>query len=146
MVPTLSGRIQTRLLLLLVLGLPYTALVTLVAPGAPGAGLDGLYAATFSVLAMVIVIGCLVFEPLYHLLMQFRWEKDWPIMVILLEGIPEGIVYYLILRYGLNGYHAADWSTFLVAFAPLWFLVWLAAIGPMRVPFHRWRFRGGQLL
>ena len=28
----------------------------------------------------------------------------------------------------------------------IWFVVWLVANGPMRVPFLRWRFRGGRLV
>ena len=32
----------------------------------------------------------LFWDPLYHVLMQFRWEKDWPIMFGLLVGSPRG--------------------------------------------------------
>ncbi|MEJ3742497.1 hypothetical protein WEI85_04280 [Actinomycetes bacterium KLBMP 9797] len=31
-------------------------------------------------------------------------------------------------------------------FAAVWLAVWLVANGPMRVPFPRWRFRGGRLI
>lgn len=148
MVPTLSGRIQTRLFLLLAIGIPWTLIVTPIAPHHPGAGIGHLYETTFWVLAEVIIVGCVIWEPLYHGLMQFRWEKDWPIMFILLEGIPEGLVAYGLLH--AIGPHphpaAATTGTFLVDFVVLWILVWLAAIGPMRVLFHRWRFRGGQIL
>ena len=34
---------------------------------------------------------------------------------------------------------------FLVQFILVWLGVWLVANGPMRVPFIRWRFRGGRL-
>ena len=37
-------------------------------------------------------------------------------------------------------------GVFLVQFLTTWLLVWLAAIGPMRVPFVHWRFRGGRLI
>jgi hypothetical protein len=148
MVPTLSGRIQTRLFLLIVIGIPWTLIITPLAPHHPGASIGHLYETTFWVLAEVIVVGCLVWEPLYHGLMQFRWEKDWPIMFLLLEGIPEGLTAYGLLH--AIGPHpdppAATTATFVVDFAVLWVLVWLSAIGPMRVLFHRWRFRGGQIL
>jgi hypothetical protein len=147
MVPTLSGRIQTRIFLLVVIGVPWTLLISLVAPAQPGASVAHVYEATFFVLAEVIVVGCLFWEPLYHLLMQFRWEKDWPIMFILLEGIPEGVLAYVLLRaVGPHPHPGATTATFLVDFIPLWIAVWLAAIGPLRVLFHRWRFRGGQIL
>jgi hypothetical protein len=147
-VPTLNGRIQTRVFLLLVLGIPWTLLVTPLAPHPAGATTGARYGATFWVLGEVIVVGCLLWEPLYHLLMQFRWEKDWPIMFVLLEGIPEGILAYVLFRsIGPSGTPPpASTATFLVHFVPLWFFVWLAAIGPLRVVFHRWRFRGGRIL
>jgi hypothetical protein len=147
MVPTLSGRIQTRVFLLLVIGIPWTLVISLIAPAQPGAGIGHVYEATFWVLAEVIIVGALVWEPLYHLLMQFRWEKDWPTMFILLEGIPEGLVAYGLLHaIGPHPHPGATAATFLIDFIPLWILVWLGAIGPMRVLFHRWRFRGGQIL
>jgi hypothetical protein len=148
MVPTFSGRIQTRLFLLICIGIPWTLIITPLAPHHPGASIGHLYETTFWVLAEVIVVGCLFWEPLYHGLMQFRWEKDWPIMFLLLEGIAEGLTAYGLLH--AVGPHpnppAATAATFVVDFAVLWVLVWLTAIGPMRVLFHRWRFRGGQIL
>jgi hypothetical protein len=80
--------------------------------------------------------------------MQFRWEKDWPILFILLEGIPEGILAYVLLHAigPKPNPPAATTGTFVVDFAILWVLVWLCAIGPMRVIFHRWRFRGGEII
>jgi hypothetical protein len=36
-------------------------------------------------------------------------------------------------------------ADFLIQFILVWLGVWLAANGPMRVPFIRWRFRGGRL-
>ncbi len=148
MVPTLSGRIQTRLFLLAVIGIPWTLIITPLAPHHPGATTGHLYQATFWVLAEVAIVGCLFWEPLYHGLMQFRWEKDWPIMFGLLEGIPEGVLAYVLLRAAgpKPTPPAASGGTFLVDFITLWVLVWLCAIGPMRVVFHRWRFRGGEIL
>jgi hypothetical protein len=75
MVPTLWGRIQTRIFLLATVGVVVTALITPVLP------VDGplaeRYRTTFLVLATVAVLG-LGWEFVYHFLMQFRWEKDWP--------------------------------------------------------------------
>lgn len=147
MVPTLNGRIQTRLFLLLVVGIPWTLIISPALPRKSGGTLGGMYETTFFVLGTVIVVGCLFWEPLYHGVMQFRWEKDWPTMFLLLQGIPEGVVAYVLLRAaGPHPHQGASLATFLVDFIPLWVFVWLAAIGPMRVVFHRWRFRGGQIL
>jgi hypothetical protein len=148
MVPTLNGRIQTRVFLLLAVGVPWTLLISLVLPRKSGGTLGGMYEATFFVLGEVIVVGCLFFEPLYHALMQFRWEKDWPIGFFLLEGIPEAVIAYIILRNigPMPKPPSAGWPAFVIDFATVWILVWLTAVGPMRVPFHRWRFRGGRVL
>ena len=39
-----------------------------------------------------------------------------------------------------------DGASFVIHFATTWVLVWLFVNGPMRVPFIRWRFRGGRLV
>ncbi|MEO5878406.1 MAG: hypothetical protein ABIS86_15840 [Streptosporangiaceae bacterium] len=140
MVPTLFGRIQTRIFLLATVGVVLTALITPILPGRPA------YSTTFVVLAAVAVLG-IGWELLYHFLMQFRWEKDWPSLFGLLTLVPEGLLLYGLLRLellpGVNGVVPA--STFWIDFTVLWVIVWLVANGPMRVPFVRWRFRGGRL-
>ncbi|MEN3610655.1 hypothetical protein [Plantactinospora sp. ZYX-F-223] len=137
MVPVLSGRIQTRLVLLLVVGSAVTAVVT------PLVGAD--YRTTFAVLAAVAVLG-VGWELLYHLLMQFRWEKDWPSLFGLLTAVPEGLLLWLLLDAGLlPTVDSAPLAAYVIHFAAVWLAVWLVANGPMRVPFLRWRFRGGRL-
>jgi hypothetical protein len=148
MVPTLSGRIETRLFLLAVIGIPWTALISVIGPHPSGASLGSVFETTYWVLAEVAIVGSVFWEPLYHLLMQFRWEKDWPIMFSLLQAIPEGILAYILLRTigPAPKPAAATLATFLAQFIPLWIMVWLAAIGPMRVIVPRWRYRGGRIV
>ncbi|MEV6525055.1 hypothetical protein AB0M43_24165 [Longispora sp. NPDC051575] len=139
MVPILSGRIQTRLFLLALVGALVTALITPVLPGDPG------YRATFAVLAAVAALG-VGWEVLYHGLMQFRWEKDWPSLFGLLTVVPEGALLWVLLRLELvPGAGGATFAGFAVHFGVVWLVVWLVANGPMRVPFLRWRFRGGRI-
>src|SRR5262245_11834406 len=145
MVPTLAGRIQTRLFLLAVVGGLVTAAIT---PVLPLTGpLDERYRTTFVVLATVAVLG-IAWECLYHLLMQWRWEKDWPTLAALLTLVPEGVLIWVLLRADLvptlDG-PDRPWA-FWVHFVVVWVAVWSVAQGPMRVPFVRWRFRGGRLL
>src|SRR5690242_6923611 len=128
MVPVLFGRLQTRLFLLLVVGSVVTALVTPI--------VDLRFRDTFLTLAAVAVLG-VGWELLYHLLMQFRWEKDWPSLFGLLTAVPEGLLVYALLR--------PPPAAFLLHFGAVWLAVWLVANGPMRVPFLRWRFMGGRL-
>ena len=139
MVPILIGRIQTRLFLLALVG---SAVTVVLIPLLSGSYRDG-----FVVLAAVAVLG-IGWELLYHLLMQFRWEKDWPSLFGLLTGVPEGLLLWVLLKAGavpLIGAAPPGW-TFAVHFAVVWVVVWLVANGPMRVPFLRWRFRGGRLV
>jgi hypothetical protein len=149
MIPTLRGRIQTRLFAVLVVGGIWTALVTPLLPGMP-AGLSGgdRYRMTYSILIAVAVIGVL-WELLYHYLQQWRWEKDWPTQFGLLTGINEGILIGVLLRAGLipgvddPGPPVVTWLTH---FATTWIVIFLFLNGPMKVVFLRWRFRGGRLV
>ena len=145
MVPTLNGRIQTRLVLLAVIG----GLVTLViVPALPGsAPLGDKYRDGFLVLATVAVLG-VFWELLYHLLMQWRWEKDWPTLFGLVTAVPEGLLIWLLLSVGAvpGIVGTVGGAAFVIQFTCIWLAVWLVANGPMRVPFIRWRFQGGRLL
>lgn len=146
MLPTLGGRIQTRLVLLAVIGGIVTLIIGPVLP--IDAPLSAVYKNAFLILATVAVVG-IGWECLYHLLMQWRWEKDWPTLFGLLTGIPEGLVVWLLLSAGLIPGIAAGavpGAAFVIDFALVWLAVWLVANGPMRVPFLRWRFFGGRLV
>ena len=145
MVPTLNGRIQTRLFLLAVIGGLVTAVIT---PALPLSGpLSDRYRDTYLILATVAVLG-IGWECLYHLLMQWRWEKDWPTLFGLVTLVPEGLLIWLLLLAGvipgIVGQLPAP--AFVIDFLAVWVAVWLWANGPMRVPAIRWRFRGGRLV
>ena len=144
MVPTLNGRIQTRLFLLAVIGGLITLVVVPVLPG--GAPVGGKYRDGFLVLASVMVLG-VAWECLYHLAMQWRWEKDWPTLFGLVTGVLEGLLIWVLLSKeaipGIVG--TVSGAAYLIQFTLVWLGVWLVANGPMRVPFIRWRFRGGRL-
>src|ERR1700739_1216718 len=97
MVPTLAGRLQTRIFMLATVGVIVTAIITPLL-GLPGS-LSAAYKTTYIILATVAVIG-IVWELIYHLLMQWRWEKDWPSLFGLVEGIPEGVLIWVLLSAG----------------------------------------------
>jgi len=140
-VPTFTGRLQTRLFSMVVIGLPWTLLMCLaLAPAAGGLG-PILRAGLFS-LGATLAVGLVLWEPLYHFLMQFRWEKDWPTLFVLTESVPEAALVWLLLdRLGPG----APFGVFLTLFFSTWLVVFLVLHGPMRVVFLRWRFRGGRL-
>jgi hypothetical protein len=141
-VPTLWGRIQTRVILLATVGSVVTALITPVLP--IDGPLSDRYRTTFVVLSAVTVLG-IGWELIYHFLMQFRWEKDWPSMFGLLTAIPEGVLLWVLLSQGALLSATPPIGAFAIHFGVVWLCAWLFANGPMRVPFIRWRFRGGRL-
>ena len=145
MVPTLTGRIQTRIFLLAVVGGLITLIIVPFLPGS--APLGDKYRDGFLVLLSVAVVGVL-WELLYHLLMQWRWEKDWPTLFGLVEGVPEGVLIWILLSAGAIPGIAGSVGgvAFLIQFILVWLGVWLVANGPMRVPFIRWRFHGGRMV
>lgn len=144
MLPTLSGRIQTRVFLLVVVGGLWTLLVTPVLP--TGVGIGASYGATFSVLLVVTVLGVL-WELVYHVIQQFRWEKDWPTLFGLATMVPEGLLVWFLFAGGAIPWIGSlpGWA-FVLHFVTTWLLVFLVANGPMRVPFVHWRFNGGRLV
>ena len=142
MVPTLYGRIQTRIVLLIVVGGIWTLIITPFLP--TGQPLSASYRTTFLVLLTVLVLGVL-WEFVYHGLQQFRWEKDWPTFFGLLTMINEGILVWLLLNAGVvPGIDSVPLSAFLIQFITTWLVVWLVANGPVQIFFSRWRFRGGR--
>lgn len=149
MTPTFVGRIQTRIFLIIVIGVPWTLIISPFLPGVPdGAELSEVYKATLTALAVVLVIGVVIWEPIYHWLQQYRWEKDWPTLFALIVVVNEAIVAYPVLNAvgPLPGDADVPVSTFTTHILTTWVLMWLFVIGPIRVIFPRYRFRGGRVL
>lgn len=158
MLPTLNGRIQTRIFLVGVVGSVWTVIITpfvrLFVEGDPTLGQT--YKVTFAVLAIVLVLG-IGWEFVYHGLQQFRWEKDWPTFFGYLTGINEGILAYVVAKaLGVDPtVDAAEWrvllngltiTPFLVDFVTTWLVINLFAGNVMKMIFLRWRFKGGRLI
>jgi hypothetical protein len=142
MTPTLIGRWQTRLALLATVGVAWTLLLVPVLPRVRGASLRDAYRLSSLALAVTIVVGSVVWDPIYHGLQQFRWEKDWPSLYALLTGVNEGVTTWLVLHH-FGALHTVSFS---IHFATTWLLVWVAVIGPIRVVLLRRRFIGGRVL
>ena len=149
MTPTIVGRWETRVFSVIVVGGIWTAIITPLLPIgtiAPGASRIGaLYLLTMTALGLTAGLGVVLWEPVWHLLQQFRWEKDWPPIFVLLQAIPEGaLVHWVLVRVVTSS--GLGWPAFLFDFASTWLVVYAANHGPMRVLFLRWRFRGGRIL
>ena len=140
---SLAGRIQTRILIFAAIGGLWTALITTILPTRLPLGASFVMA--FTVLGLLVVLGVL-WELAWHLVQQFRWDKDWPIAFSLLAGIPEGLLLWWLLRAD-----AWFWNVpvtpraFLLLVASTWLVIWAVLNGPIRVLLTRWRWRGGRL-
>lgn len=144
MTPTLFGRLQTRIVVLAVIGSLWTLIITPLLPGIPdGAELGETYELTFKILLTVGLLG-LAWELVYHGLQQFRWEKDWPALFGLLTGINEGIAAHFATK-ALFDIEVIPGSAYVVAFTTTWLVTWFWVNGPMRIFFLRWRYSGGRI-
>ena len=171
---SLRGRIQTRLFLAATVGAIWTAIITPFLPSPPMGSIGGVgmvpmemskfmvpiavpynpipfdYRMTFETLGLMALVG-IAWELLYHLLQQFRWDKDWPPLFTLVALVPEGIVlwYVIHLTHVENGTWAltsSGFPMFAIHLATTWVLMWLFMVGPMKVVSLKWRFEGGELV
>lgn len=147
MTPTLFGRVQTRLFLTCVIGVPLAAVLGLFLPRpSPGFPLSELYEVYSAALILVGAVG-VIWELVYHALQQLRWEKDWPTLLGLVTAVNEGTVVYLLLdRSVIWDFGGVPLTSFLPMFCIVWLAIWAIANGPMQVFFLRWRYQGGRLL
>lgn len=155
MTPTLFGRIQTKLFLLLVIAPLWTLVITFaLVPLVSGS--DASMAPSYptvlwnavQVLLWVAAVG-IVWELLWHGLQQFRWEKDWPLLFGLFQYVPEGIVIFFLINpafLGLTTDGGVPTAAFLVHYVTTVLVTWTWINGPHRIFFIRWRFRGGRFV
>ena len=147
MTPTLLGRIQTRLLLFVFVGLPVTYLFSWY-----WFGLDSrFFNIPFKVLFMMFLIG-IVLDPIYILIQGFRWDHDWPfafqaiftcVEFLLVLGLAE-----LSLFSFLNFSAFQSWAVFQIFATHFLILLVLSLaflLGGLQIFLIRWRFKGGEL-
>jgi hypothetical protein len=161
MLPTLSGRIQSRLFFLATIGSLFTFIMASILPAS--LSYQGFsisvpqhikYQDAFVILLWVGILG-IGWECVYHFLMQWRWEKDWPSFFGFATLINEGLLVYFLADQGvlpgiagrgspLN--HLVPVGFFIGDFLVVWIAVWVWANGPMRVFNIHWRFFGGRIV
>lgn len=138
MTPTLLGRIQTRLLLLATVGtfvtFFYGILAAILSPDFLG------FFVPFILLILVALFG-IIWDILFNLLQKLRWDRDWPPAFSLIAAFIEMLPVMLVAL--LLNVHPV---LFLFHYWTVWWATFIMALGPMRIIFPRWRFRGGQWL
>ena len=137
MTPTLLGRWQTRLVMVLTLGVLVTVAVASLR--------DGPF---FHVLGYTLGFG-LAWDVLYIQLQRLRWDRDWPAAFQVASGLVEGLLIYGLIRHvGLPGIPAGSVPvmTFTAHYGLMWLVIFIWVQGPMRAVLPRWRFDGGRVL
>lgn len=140
MTPILRGRFQTRLLITFAVGLPLVWLLGGLWPSASGPMASALLG---SVVISVGAVAGLIWEATYHSLQQLRHDRDWPPLLSLTSGLPEG----LALGFGATviGFPVAMTAVrFAVTWGIVWIAVWLATQSLVRVVEPRWRYSGSR--
>lgn len=146
MIPSLTGRLQTRVFVMLVIGIPWTLVVTPVLPMPEDPfgetiPLAERYEVTFVAWAVALGFG-LVWELAYHWWQQRRWDRDFPSIYFLAAGLWEFVPVALVVQ----ALYEPPVAAIVVMFFGMWVLNWLFLQGPIRVLVPRWRFRGGRVL
>jgi hypothetical protein len=144
MTPTLFGRWQTRLLLLVTVGVLVSIPFALGLVGSPP---GSVY---FWILGYVAIFG-IAWDVVYDRLQKNRWDRDWPAIYQLLAGIWEFI--FVVCGVKIFGFLPIPlpkeelpifWV--IIHYSIVWLAVFAASQSLMRILFPKWRFRGGQWL
>ncbi|MBG0833220.1 hypothetical protein HS041_36570 [Planomonospora sp. ID67723] len=91
--PTYLSRLLSRLLVSATVGAAWTAAVAPLLPGG-FAPLSEIYTMVTISLGLLVVLGIVLWDPIYTLAQRSRREKDWPAALFLLQAVPEGLLAY----------------------------------------------------
>lgn len=131
--PTLKGRWQMRLLVLLPVGLVLSIVF-------------GVLDHTLShllVLGYIMLFG-LAWDVLYQTLLHLRWDQDWPTLLQVIAGVLEGAAVWVlidILKWP-GSLHPVQYVLF---YSCLWVIVFIIGQGVLRVLMPFGRYCGGEL-
>lgn len=155
MTPTLLGRMQTRILLFLVIGLPITIIYAFWLAEASSVHTRDVFGLLFDIrpiqiLCLLLVVG-LCLDPLYFWLQTFRWDNDWPFSFQFIFSIVEFLIVLSVIELDLLPFMparsiATSSEYFYVAlhFGFVFIPSFLALLGLVQLFMIRWRFKGGE--
>jgi hypothetical protein len=160
MAPTLLGRLQTRILLFLSIGLPVTVLYAIWLSGRSrqdpsGASPEWIVALAgvrldirpVQILCLLLLVGA-VLDFLYIQLQHFRWDRDWPFAFQFVASIGEFAIVLALVKLDMIPFMpsrwvgAGDYPYLILHFA--WFFVpsFVALLGFIQIFMVRWRHKG----
>ena len=138
MTPTLSGRWQTRLFLLSTIGVVITLIFGY---------FFGNFVTPFALLGYVLLLGFL-WDILYNVVQTLRWDRDWPPIFFVGAGILEGLflwdLTHLIALPGVDP--QLTFGKFASHYCTVFIFTLAIMLGPLKIIFLKWRFRGGRVI
>ena len=147
MIPSLMGRLQTRIFLYLFVGWPVTFIFAWWNTG----DLWGDNVSVFFLILTTILILGLILDPIYIWIQHFRWERDWPFAFqFFFSWIEFGIVVFLIRAQYLPWFSdnlfqdSGEIWTAVYHFSWVFFPSFLLLLGGMQLFFIRWRFKAAE--
>jgi len=142
MTPSIRGRLETRAALIPTVGLVISILFLPVVWRGDGSFVDHLLA-LFAGLGLLLVPG-LAWEFPYHAIQQSRWDRDWPLSIMLLAAAGELVLAtWISTKVGASPLNALEAGFHL---GSVWIGCCLVAAGPIKVTVPRMRYRGGRLV
>lgn len=146
MLPSLTGRIHTRITLFIFVGLPITFLwAAYLGDWAWPFPLEPFY-----VLGMIFIVG-LILDPAYMAITVRRWEHDWPFAYQAISMIFEfcivlGLIWLDVLPFLPASLIArtSDFWDVVIHFSLVFFVSFLGLLAFIQVFMIRWRFNAGQ--
>ena len=124
MTPSLLGRIQTRLFLNIVVGLPIA-----------------LFFSAVNLLFVMSIFG-VGWDAIYMFFQNKRFDRDWPPILMFTAGLIEWIFPWVIVI--LIFPQSAD--QLIVMYWLIWILSFAMQLGPLNVLFPKRRFKSGRIL
>jgi hypothetical protein len=157
MIPTFLGRMQTRILLFLAIGVPITILYSLWLAERNSPHVRELAGLLFDlrplqVLCLLLIVG-LILDPVYYWIQTLRWDSDWPFSFQFVVSILEFLIVLTVIELDLlpsNIMPASSISTpteyfyATLHFAFVFIPSFIALLGLVQLFMIRWRFKGGE--
>lgn len=144
MIPTFWGRVQTRLFLFFLVGVPITILVSLWVVLFFEDSISA-FLTPYLILWTSLVVG-IVLDVFYILIQKLRWDRDWPFAFQFLAGILEGWILFGLLRLGLIFVAPSDlpWGIFWTHYSLVFWGSFLIVYGPIKTFSPILRYHGGK--
>lgn len=159
MLPTLLGRLQTRLLLIFCIGFPVTGLYSVWlanrasiigrAPWIKSLGKVAYDIRPVQILCLLLLLGVLL-DVIYIGLQKFRWDRDWPFVFQFFTLIGEFAIVIALIRLDVFPFMPAWWIKpneypyFILHFALVFIPSFVALLGFIQIFMVRWRYNGGE--